>query len=38
MPWLKDINIACFVIYRKGIRFSPTLLSFLSLLRQSSQA
>jgi DNA-binding transcriptional LysR family regulator len=38
MPWLKDINIACFVIYRKGIRFSPILLSFLSLLRQSSKA
>ena len=37
MPWLKDINIACFVIYRKGIRFSPILLSFLSLLRQSSK-
>ena len=38
MPCLKNINIACFVIYRKGIRFSPTLLSFLSLLRQSSKA
>ncbi|HYT56833.1 MAG TPA: LysR family transcriptional regulator [Verrucomicrobiae bacterium] len=38
MPCLKNINIACFVIYRKGIRFSPTLLSFLSLLRPSSKA
>jgi DNA-binding transcriptional LysR family regulator len=38
IPWLKDISIACFVIYRKGIRLSPTLLSFRSLLRQSSKA
>lgn len=33
MPWLKDINIACYVIYRKATRLSPNLLSFLPLLR-----
>jgi DNA-binding transcriptional LysR family regulator len=38
MPWLKDINIPSFVIYRKGTRLSPNLLSFLSLLRRSSKA
>jgi len=38
MPWLKDINIASFVIYRKGTRLSPNLLSLLSLLRRSSKA
>ena len=37
IPCLKDINIACFVIYRKGIRLTPNLLSFLSLLRHSSK-
>jgi len=38
MPRLKDIKIACYVIYRKGIRLSPNLLSFLSLIRRSSKA
>jgi DNA-binding transcriptional LysR family regulator len=38
MPMLKDIKIACYVIYRKGIRLSPNLLSFLSLIRRSSKA
>ncbi len=38
MPWLKDINIASFVIYRKGTRLSSNLLSLLSLLRRSSKA
>ncbi len=38
MPWLKDINIASFVIYRKGTRLSPNLLSLLSLLRRCSKA
>jgi LysR family transcriptional regulator, cys regulon transcriptional activator len=33
MPWLKNINIACYVIYRKATRLSPNLLSFLPLLR-----
>jgi DNA-binding transcriptional LysR family regulator len=33
MPWLKDIKIACFVIYRKETRLSSHLISFLSLLR-----
>lgn len=36
MPWLKDIKIACYVIYRKGIQLSPNQLSLLSLLRRSS--
>jgi len=38
MPWLKDINIASFVIYRKGTRLSSNLLSLLSLLRRCSKA
>ncbi len=38
MPRLKDIKIACYVIYRKSIRLSPNLLSFLSLIRRSSKA
>jgi DNA-binding transcriptional LysR family regulator len=38
MPGLKDIKILSFVIYRKGARLSPNLLSFLSLLRRSSKA
>jgi DNA-binding transcriptional LysR family regulator len=38
MPWLKDINIASFVIYRKGTRLSSNLLNLLSLLRRSSKA
>lgn len=37
MPWLKNIKIACYVIYRKGIRLSPNQLSLLSLLRHSSK-
>ena len=36
MPKLKDIKIACYVIYRKGVRLSPTLASLLSLLRHFS--
>jgi DNA-binding transcriptional LysR family regulator len=36
MPWLKDIKIVCYVIYRRGIQLSPHQLSFLSLLRHSS--
>jgi DNA-binding transcriptional LysR family regulator len=35
MPWLNDIKIACYVIYRKGIRPSVNLNSLLSLLRHS---
>lgn len=38
MPGLKDTKILSFVIYRKGTRLSPNLLSFLSLLRRSSKA
>lgn len=38
IPGLKDIKILSFVIYRKSIRLSPNLLSFLSLLRRSSNA
>ena len=37
MPWLKDIEIVCYVIYRKGIQLSPNQLSLLSLLRHSSK-
>ena len=37
MPRLKDIKIACYVIYRKGVRLSPNLISLLSLLRHSSK-
>jgi DNA-binding transcriptional LysR family regulator len=37
MPWLRDIKIACYVIYRKGVRLSPDLVSLLSLLRHSSK-
>lgn len=37
MPWLKDINIASFVIYRKGTRLSANLRSFLALLRRFSK-
>jgi len=37
MPWLKDIEIACYVIYRRGLRLSSKLSSLLSLLRQSSK-
>ena len=37
MPRLKDIKIACYVAYRKGVRLSPDLISLLSLLRHSSK-
>jgi DNA-binding transcriptional LysR family regulator len=37
IPWLKDINIACFVIYRKTTRPSANLLTFLALLRHYSK-
>ena len=34
MPGLKNIKIACYVAYRKGVRLSPDLVSLLSLLRR----
>lgn len=37
VPKLKDIKIACYVAYRRGIRLSPNLSSLLSLLRHSSK-
>ena len=37
LPRLKDIKIACYVAYRKGVRLSPDLTSLLSLLRHSSK-
>src|SRR5678815_755725 len=37
IPKLKNIKITCYVVYRRGIRFSPNLNSFLSLLRRSSK-
>ena len=37
LPRLKDIKIACYVAYRKGVRLSPDLISLLSLLRHSSK-
>jgi len=37
MLWLKDINIARFVIYRKSTGLSPNMLSFLSILRHHSK-
>jgi len=37
MPRLKNIKIACYVAYRKGVRLSPNLNSLISLLRHSSK-
>jgi DNA-binding transcriptional LysR family regulator len=37
IPRLKDIKIACYVAYRKGIRPSAGLSSLLALLRQSAK-
>jgi DNA-binding transcriptional LysR family regulator len=37
MPGLKNIKIACYLAYRKGVRLSPDLLSLLSLLRRFSK-
>lgn len=37
MPLLKDIKIARYVIYRRGLRLTSNLSSLLSLLRQSSK-
>jgi len=37
IPKLKNIKIACYVVYRKGTRLSPNLDHLLSLLRRSSK-
>jgi DNA-binding transcriptional LysR family regulator len=36
IPKIKNIKIACYVIYRKGTRLSPNLNDLLALLRRSS--
>ncbi len=38
LPRLKDIKIAYYVAYRKGIGLSPALINLLSLLRHTSKA
>jgi DNA-binding transcriptional LysR family regulator len=37
IPKLKNIKIACYVTYRKGIHLSPKLNSLLSLLHRSAK-
>jgi DNA-binding transcriptional LysR family regulator len=37
IPRLKNIKIACYVAYRRGLRLTPVLSSLLSLLRQSAK-